>query len=173
MANGRERAPATAVVTQARCRHSTRPPVARSIVPDVTDRAASLVSWIARDLDTSIRTPLHAGRSGRRDSRCGRSRPPRARPDSRRSLGAWLAYRGPHGPRPEGDSLRRRLGRLGRLHSPWRDHHREWHTAVDRQPVAGARAEPSVDVAQRRTFYESIETAIAAALRDGSFYRRV
>jgi hypothetical protein len=34
-------------------------------------------------------------------------------------------------------------------------------------------AETSIDVAQRHSFYQSIETAVAAALRDPSFYRRL
>jgi hypothetical protein len=142
-------------------------------VPDVSDRAASLVNWIARDLDTSIRASLakaaqagetvladdyvHLVRDQTRDARWERGW--RIVDHTGLVLKVTLFVN------DSDDSIvYMRLGEviIASGTPPW--------IANRSQGVA---PETSVDVAQRQVFYQSIETAIAAALRDASFYRRV
>ena len=142
-------------------------------VPDVSDRAASLVNWIARDLDGSIRTSLkRAARAGESVVADDYVHLVRDQTREARWERGWrivdhtgLVLKVTLFVNESNDSLVYiRLGEIIMASGtpPWIGNR-----------SAGASAEASIDLAQRQTFYESIETAIAASLRDPSFYRRV
>jgi hypothetical protein len=142
-------------------------------VPDVSDRAASLVNWIARDLDASIRSSLAtAARPGETVVADDYVHLVRDQTREARWERGWrivdhtgLVLKVTLFVNDSDDSVVYiRLGEviIASGTPPW--------IANRSQGVA---PETSIDVAQRQTFYESIETAIAAALRDASFYRRV
>jgi hypothetical protein len=142
-------------------------------VPDVSDRAASLVNWIARDLHASIRSSLAtAARPGETVVADDYVHLVRDQTREARWERGWrivdhtgLVLKVTLFVNDSDDSVVYiRLGEviIASGTPPW--------IANRSQGVA---PETSIDVAQRQTFYESIETAIAAALRDASFYRRV
>ena len=142
-------------------------------VPDVSDRAASLVNWIARDLDASIRASLtqaaragetvladdfvHLVRDQTREARWERGW--RIVDHTGLVLKVTLFVNN-----SDNSVVYIRLGEviIASGTPPW---------IANRS--RGGTPEASVDVAQRQTFKQSIETAIAAALRDESFYRRI
>jgi hypothetical protein len=141
-------------------------------VPDVTDRAASLVNWIARDLDASIRTSLtQAARAGETVVADDYVQLIRNQTREARWERGWrlvdhtgLVLKVTLFVDESDDSVVYiRLGEIiiGSGTPPW---------IANRS--TGSVSDTSIDVAQRRTFYQSIETAISAALRDTSFYRR-
>ncbi len=141
-------------------------------VPDVSDRAASLVNWIARDLDASIRASLagaartgetvladeyvHLVRDHTREARWERGW--RLVDHTGLVLKVTLYVND-----SDNSVVYIRLGEIivASGTPPW---------IANRSQ--GRSPEASVDVAQRQMFYQSIETTIAAALRDASFYRR-
>lgn len=142
-------------------------------VPDVTDRAASLVNWIARDLDASIRTSLKAAaRAGETVIADEYVQPVRDQFREVRWERGWrlvdhtgMVLKVTLFVNESDDSVV--YVRLGEVviasgTPPW---------IANRSP--GNASEPSVDIAQRQTFHQSIEAAIAAALGDASFYRRL
>jgi hypothetical protein len=142
-------------------------------VPDVSDRAASLVNWIARDLDGSIRASLaHAARAGESVVADDYVHLVRDQTREARWERGWrlvdhtgLVLKVTLFVNDSSDSLVYiRLGEviIASGTPPW---------IANRS--AGVGPEASIDLAQRQTFYQSIETAIAALLRDPSFYRRV
>ncbi len=141
-------------------------------VPDVSDRAASLVSWIARDLDASIRASLaKAARAGETVVADDYVHLVRDQTREARWERGWrivdhtgLVLKVTLFVNDSDDSIVYiRLGEviIASGTPPW---------IANR--LQGFTPEPSIDVAQRHTFYESIKTAIAAALCDASFYRR-
>jgi hypothetical protein len=143
------------------------------IVPDVSDRAASLVNWIARDLDASIRASLtHAARAGETVLADEYVHLVRDQTRDARWERGWrivdhtgLVLKVTLFVSDSDDSVV--YIRLGEIiiasgTPPW----------IANRGQGGA-PDASVDVAQRQTFHESIETAIAAALGDASFYRRI
>jgi hypothetical protein len=138
----------------------------------VTDRAASLVGWIARDLDTSIRTLLqqaarpgetvvaddyvHLVRDQTRDTRWERGW--RLVDHTGLVLKVTLFVEG-----SDDSIVYLRLGEvlIASGTPPW---------IANRSQ--GSTTELSIDIAQRQNFYESIEAAISDALSDPGFYRR-
>ena len=141
-------------------------------VPDVSDRAASLVNWIARDLDASIRASLaHAARTGESVVADDFVHLVRDQTRDARWERGWrivdhtgLVLKVTLFVNDSDDSVVYiRLGEviIASGTPPW--------IANRSQGIA---PETSVDVAQRHVFYQSIESAIDAALRDASFYRR-
>ena len=143
------------------------------MVPDLSDRAASLVNWIARDLDVSIRASLtHAARVGETVLADEYVHLVRDQTREARWERGWrivdhtgLVLKVTLFVNDSDDSVV--FIRLGEViiasgTPPWIANRGQGFTP-----------EASIDVAQRQTFYDSIETAIAAALRDASFYRRV
>lgn len=143
------------------------------VVPDVTDRAASLVNWIARDLDASIRSSLtRAARVG--ESVVSDDYVQLVRDQFRevRWERGWrlvdhtgVVLKVTLFVNESDDSVvYLRLGEviIASGTPPW---------IADRSQ--GTISEPSVDIAQRQSYRESIETAITAALGDPSYYRRI
>jgi hypothetical protein len=141
-------------------------------VPDVSDRAASLVGWIARDLDASIRASLaHAARSGESVIADDYVQLVRDQTRDARWERGWrivdhtgLVLKITLFVNDSDDSVV--YVRLGEViiasgTPPWIANRSE-----------GLSPEASIDLAQRQTFYQSIEAAIATALRDASFYQR-
>jgi hypothetical protein len=143
------------------------------VIPDVTDRAASLVSWIARDLDASVRASLtRAARAGETVVSDDYVQLVRDQFREVRWERGWrlvdhtgVVLKVTLFVNESDDSVVYiRLGEVIIVSGtpPW---------IANRSD--GVVPEPSLDIAQRQSFRESIETAIAAALGDASFYRRL
>jgi hypothetical protein len=141
-------------------------------VPDVSDRAASLVNWIARDLDASIRASLtRAARAGETVLADEYVHLVRDQTREARWERGWrivdhtgLVLKVTLFVNESDDSIVYiRLGEviIASGTPPWIANRGQ-----------GDPSDATIDVAQRQTFRQSIETAIAAALDDPSFYRR-
>jgi hypothetical protein len=141
-------------------------------VPDLEDRAPSLVNWIANDTDQAIRVLLtQAARAGEQvvtDSYVQLTRDHSRRSRWQRSwrlvdhtglvLKVSIYIDEGH------DSLvHLRVGDLvvGEGVPPW----------IARR-LKGDEVAVTIDIAQRQLFYSSIEEAIAVAVQDGSNFRR-
>jgi hypothetical protein len=141
------------------------------IVPDVNDRAPSLVNWIARDIDAVIRCLLAdaaiAGESIVADDYVqmvrDHTREARWERGWRLLDHTGLVLKVTLFVNDSDDSVV--FIRLGEViiasgTPPW----------IANRPQGVTEA--SIDIGQRHTFYKSIETAIAAALGEPAFYRR-
>jgi hypothetical protein len=141
-------------------------------IPDVNDRAPSLVNWMARDLDASLRTLL-ANAAGDGESIVADEHVQLVRDHTREARWerGWrlvdhtgLVLKVTLFVNDDDDSVVNiRLGEviIASGTPPW---------IANRSQDAVH--DTTIDVAQRHAFYRSIETLVADALKDPSFYRR-